>query len=300
MSVRQTILRYIHILYKIRKSPSTFQEIDEYLNHQSILNDENYNISKRQFQRDLTDISSIFELEIYYDFRNKVYRINEQELSEVSKRRIEAFDLINVLKLGENVAEIIHLEKRRPPGTENLFDILNAVKNRFVIEITYQKYWESELTQRQVDPLGLKEFKNRWYIMARDHKDGKFKSFALDRLTKLEVTNKTFDYPVNYNIEEDYRFCFGIINTIDMPPQDIVLSFNPIQGKYIKSLPLHESQQILIDNTDELKIKLTVYITYDLIMEILSYGQFVKVIEPKSLVEEIREILKQAYKQYHE
>lgn len=298
MSVRQTIIRYIQILNKLRKSPSSFKEIDHYLTLQSNLYDEKFNVSKRQFQRDLKDISSIFELEINYDFTNGVYRINEEELSEVSKRRIEAFDLFNIFKLEENIPDFIYLEKRRPLGTENLFDLFYAVKNKSIVNFTYQKFWESDSSRRTVDPLGLKEFKNRWYFIARDHKDGRIKSFALDRLTNLETTNKTFIYPANYNIEEDYRFCFGIINSTDFKPQEIILSFDPVQGKYIKSLPLHETQQILVDNSVELKIKLTVYITYDLIMEILSFGRYVKVVEPKSLANEIEVALKQAYDQY--
>jgi hypothetical protein len=59
--------------------------------------------------------------------------------------------------------------------------------------------------------------------------------------------------------------------------------YEPIQGKYIKSFPLHESQQIIIDNDNELRIKQYVYITRDLNMELLSYGNSLTVIEPKDI-----------------
>ncbi|MEZ4879289.1 MAG: hypothetical protein R2801_03885 [Chitinophagales bacterium] len=59
----------------------------------------------------------------------------------------------------------------------------------------------------------------------------------------------------NYNIEQNYRWLFGIINSNDEEPKDIILSFNPFQGKYIKTLPLHETQQVLVDNEEEMKIK---------------------------------------------
>jgi len=65
----------------------------------------------------------------------------------------------------------------------------------------------------------------------------------------------------------------------------VILSFDPVQGKYIKSLPLHESQQIIIDNNTELQIKLFLYTTYDFEMELLSYGEYVKVLKPDSLIE---------------
>ena len=84
----------------------------------------------------------------------------------------------------------------------------------------------------------------------------------------------------------------------DDAPQDIILSFDPFQGKYIKTLPLHESQQILIDNKDELQLKLNLYLTYDFIMELLSYGEKVKVLKPRSLANEIKAAHQKAVGQY--
>jgi hypothetical protein len=74
--------------------------------------------------------------------------------------------------------------------------------------------------------------------MAKDNKDINIKSFALDRLTNLEITNQTYQYPDNYSIEQSYRYCFGIISPNDEEPQDIILSFDPFQGKYIKTLAI--------------------------------------------------------------
>ncbi|HZL09005.1 MAG TPA: WYL domain-containing protein [Prolixibacteraceae bacterium] len=298
MSVRQSILRYIHVLNKLRKAPASFIEIDQYLNQQSNLQDEKFNVSKRQFQRDLKDISSIFELEIFYDSSNGVYRINEDEISEISKRRMEALDTFDALRIGENTSDVIHFENRKPLGTENLFGLIHAIKNRLNIRFSYQKFWEAEITQRSVEPYALKEFKSRWYLLAKDYEDNNIKSFALDRLTGLEITTMTFIYPDNYDVEESYRYCFGIISPNGEEPQEIILSFDPVQGKYIKSLPLHHSQQILIDSVLELRIKLKLCITYDLVMELLSFGEFIKVIEPASLIKEITSKYKSALAQY--
>jgi predicted DNA-binding transcriptional regulator YafY len=84
----------------------------------------------------------------------------------------------------------------------------------------------------------------------------------------------------------------------DDGPKEIILSFDPDQGKYIKTLPLHESQQILIDKEDKLQIKLTLYITYDFIMELLSHGEKVKVLKPGSLADEIKAIHQKAFEKY--
>jgi len=202
------------------------------------------------------------------------------------------------LNLAQDLTPFVHLEKRRPQGTENLNGLIHAIQNKWQIRFSYQKFWEAEVSQRTADPYGLKEFKNRWYVMANDNKDGNIKSFALDRLTNLEITNSKFEFPTDYSIEENYRYCFGIIHPNDEVPQDIILSFDPTQGKYVKTLPLHATQQILIDNDEELQIKLKLCISHDLVMELLSFGDNMKVLQPKSLANEIKTVHQKAYKQY--
>lgn len=305
MSKRGYISRYMFILKKLKaKTYSTYGELQNYLDNQFDylqIQDDTLNIgfSKRTLQRDIREIRNIFGVYIEYSKANKGYFINQNDSENMNfQRMIEAFDMFNSLNLAQDMTPFIHLEKRKPQRTENLYGIIHAIKNKFQIKFSYEKFWEDEKTQRRADPYALKEFKNRWYLLARDSKDGKIKSFALDRLTELEITNKSFVFPKTYNIEESYRYCFGIISPNDEEPQEIVLSFDPIQGKYIKSLPLHEKQEILIDNEYEFRIKLKLCLTYDLNMELLSFGDNVKVLKPASLVNKIKNAHQNAYKQY--
>jgi len=286
------------------KPYSTYEELQSYIENQFDylqMQDDNLQIgfSKRTLQRDIKEIRNVFGIDIEYSKSQKGYFISQNENENMNfQRMMEAFDMFNSLNLAQDLTPFIHLEKRRPQGTENLYGLLHAIKNRLQIKFTYQKFWEEELIQRFVEPYALKEFKNRWYIMAKDSKDNNIKSFALDRLTNLEITNHTYQYPDNYSIEQSYRYCFGIISPNDEEPQDIILSFNPFQGKYIKTLPLHDTQQVLVDNDEEMKIKLKLCLTHDLVMELLSFGDNMKVIEPKSLADEIKQAHEKAYRQY--
>lgn len=298
MTKRESVLRYIHIMNKLRTGPATFEQIDDYLTRHSELQGSNFNMSKRQFQRDLKDIESIFEVEIKFDFRRKIYAINDDENSEMSKRRMEALDVFNALKIGESSSQSIHFEKRKPQGTENFHGLLHAIKNQLQISFTYQKYWEDTITHRTVEPLALKEFRNRWYLLANDQKDNQVKSFAFDRLTELEITKKRFQPDVNFDVNEHYKFCFGIISPTDHELAEVILSFDPFQGKYIKSLPLHETQEILVEDEHEVRVKLKIYLTHDFLMEILSHGENVKVIQPVSLIEELKNSHQKALAQY--
>uniref|UniRef100_UPI0040495056 helix-turn-helix transcriptional regulator n=1 Tax=Gelidibacter sp. TaxID=2018083 RepID=UPI0040495056 len=305
MSKRGYISRYLLILKKLKVKPySTYEELQTYIENQFDylqMQDDTLNIgfSKRTLQRDLKEIRNVFGIDIEYSKTNKGYYISQSETENMNfQRMIEAFDMFNSLNLAQDLTPFIHLEKRRPQGTENLYGLLHAIKNKLKIKFTYQKFWDEEVSQRLVEPYALKEFKNRWYILAKDSKDSNIKSFALDRLTNLEITTQHYQYPDNYSIEQNYRYCFGIISPNGSDPQDIILSFDPFQGKYIKTLPLHETQKVLLDNDQETRIKLKLCLTHDLFMELLSFGDNMKVIEPKKLADEIKEAHKKAYGQY--
>jgi predicted DNA-binding transcriptional regulator YafY len=305
MSKRGYISRYMLILKKLKVKPySTYENLLSYIENQFDylqMQDDTLNIgfSKRTLQRDIKEIRSVFGIEIAYSKANKGYYILQSEHENMNfQRMMEAFDMFNSLNLSQDLAPYIHLEDRKPQGTENLYGLLHAIKNRLQIEFIYQKFWEDVNSQRVVEPYALKEFKNRWYIMGKDHKDGNIKSFALDRLSDLKITSSKYQYPKDYNVEENYRYCFGIISPNQKDPQKIVLSFDAFQGKYIKTLPLHHTQQVLIDNEKELRIKLMLYPTFDFVMELLSFGDRMKVIEPKSFADEIKEGHKKAFEQY--
>ncbi|MDQ2720667.1 MAG: WYL domain-containing protein [Bacteroidota bacterium] len=305
MSKRAYISRYLLIIKKLKAKPyATLEDLQSYIDNQFDylkMQDDTLNIgfSKRTFQRDMKEIKNLFGVDIEYSRTNKGYFVNQNEIDNMNfQRMMEAFDLFNSLNLSQDLSPFVHLEKRRPQGTENLYGLLHAIKNKFQIRFNYEKFWEDEMSMRTAEAYAMKEFKNRWYVMAKDLKDGKVKSFALDRLTNLEITNRKFEYPKDYNIEEKYRYCFGIINANNEEPQNILLSFDPFQGKYIKSLPLHKTQEIVIDTEEELQIKLKLCVTQDFVMELLSFGGNLKVLKPKSLSDEIQKAHQKAFQQY--
>jgi predicted DNA-binding transcriptional regulator YafY len=288
MSKRESIARYNLIIKKLRRFPASFAEISDNLAIESEIQDYNFNVSKRTFQRDLEDIRSIYNIDIQYDYLKKVYFIDYDEQQSINERILEAYDTFNALNLTDRLSKHIHFEKRKPQGTENLYGLLHAIKNHFQIKFSYKKFWEDEVSLRNTEPYALKEFKNRWYVLANDLKDTQLKTFALDRLNSLEITNIRFQMKNDFDVNEYFKYCFGIIFPNDRKPAEVELSFDPFQGKYIKSLPLHESQKVLIDNEEELRVGLKVYVTEDFIMELLSHGESLKVLKPKSLINEMR------------
>jgi predicted DNA-binding transcriptional regulator YafY len=288
MAKQQFVKRYFLIINRLKNKASSFAEIQEYLKIQSLDDEENYEITVRTFQRDINEIQSIFDIEIVYNRSLNQYEIKQEQNESRNIRLMESLEIYYALSIKENLSKHILFEDRKPSGIENFQILLYAIKNNFEIKFWEEQFWEDceDKINQIVQPLALKEYKYRWYLIAKNSK-GKIQRFCLDRISNVEVSNKKFSKTLVVPVEDIYKNSFGIIEGANNPER-IVLSFSYEQGKYIKSLPLHHSQKAIVDSIDEYRIELFINITYDFIMELLSFGEEVKVLEPIRLQNEIK------------
>lgn len=247
-------------------------------------------ISRRTFQRDINEIRSLFNIDIQCN-KNGQYYIEEDDFSGFNNRIIEGFDLFSTLSAFQKKSSMVLLEDRCSIGTEHLFGILHAIENNFILKFTHNKYWEDKITERKVKPYALKESKSRWYVLAEDMGDGKMKTFGLDRISNLEITSKRFIPNTTFNPEEYFKNSYGVITRDDVEIEEVILSFTETQSKYVKSFPLHHSQEEIEPIDGEYTIKLILRPTFDFKREILSHGDKVRVHEPESLKGVLKEIL---------
>jgi len=293
--------RLTAIVNILKRAPASRREIEEYLDRKSELTGLNLRVSERTLLRDKEAILAVFEIQIEYDFSKKKYFIKESNHnSELGNRTLEAFEIYNTLNLSSGMAEFLSFEEGKSLGMENFHGLLHAIKDRCQLNFQYKSFWQEEPSIKKTHPYMLKEFKKRWYLIAKDLKDEKLKTFALDRLEELEITKKKYKYLTGFDPKEKFRDSFGIITDLDyLEPEEVILSFTKAQGKYIKTLPLHHSQRILIDNDQECRIHLKVYIVFDFLKELISFGNNMKVIEPESLIVKIKEAHQKAFEQYN-
>jgi predicted DNA-binding transcriptional regulator YafY len=299
MSKREYFLRQSLIIRKLRKAPCSFSEIEVFLDLESEIQEYDFRISKRTFHRDVNNIQSIFDIDIQYNAVNHTYFIAEDSEyhSEVKDRMLEAFDTFNMLNTSANVNQYIQFEKRMSNGSEHFAGLLHATKSRLTLNLTYHKFQETNASIKTVEPYLLKESVNRWYLVAKDKNDNTIKTYGLDRIVDFEFTQSKFNKPDYNKINHLFDNCFGIINFDNEPTERILLEFAENQGKYVRNFPLHNSQKIISDNNGSLIIELYLKLTEDLLMEILSHGNYVKVIEPKSLKESVLDVYRKGLAQ---
>lgn len=288
MAKREQMLRLMYISDYLKskgKVGANYSEIRDHLERKyyDMGFDNELAFSEKTFKRDRTLLSELFGIEIQFKRSTMTYRFIEQDSPEHSQGIFDSLMLINSYKLTADHSKIMLFEKRKSAGLDNLEGLIYAIKNNKTVSLQYAKFWDHEEERRVVQPYALKEFRYRWYLLAMDagQENGQIKSFGLDRISDLEIHNKTFKR-TDHDFEAMYQNAFGIV-TSTQNPQKIILSFSRNQGRFVKSLPIHHSQQVVTDNDDELQIELFLTPTYDFYQELMTHFERVKILEPENV-----------------
>ena len=280
--------RYLYVIDRLRSRPCSFNELQEHV-MRKLENDDidtTFEYAIRTFERDKKDITTLFGVDIQYNRKDKTYAIDEEEIEDQSvTRMIDAFSIHHALQEGNKLSPSVFLEKRKSLGTEHIHGIIHAIQNGYVLQFIYQKHWEDFSTQREVKPIAIKESQQRWYLVALDKKNNVVKTFGLDRISNLKITDTKFK-PISYNVEKEFKDAFGVETYA--PAEKVILEFSKQQGNYIKTFPLHESQRIVEETEDNVILEIFIHTTNDIKMELLKYGSDVKVLSPISLQNEIK------------
>ena len=73
-------------------------------------------------------------------------------------------------------------------GSEFLSPIIEAMTKSQKIVLVYRRFSSSEASERVVEPYGLKQSKQRWYLIAKIEGNDKLTVFSLDRIESLSLS----------------------------------------------------------------------------------------------------------------
>jgi predicted DNA-binding transcriptional regulator YafY len=287
MSKLESLFRQTEIIKIAYKGNFDWEFLDQQLKRKEEDMEYKLCISKRTLTRDLKEIEKFFGICIEFNQKTGQYGINNEESFAQNLPLLETFDWLQIFGRKGKVPHYLIFENRVAKGIDNLLPLAKAIENKQLVRIQYAKFWLWEEEMRVLKPLALKEFKNRWYLLAADEKDI-FKVFGLDRIKSFEAMPNYYK-AISVDFEGYFKDVFGIINTQIKPVEEVILTFTEFKGRYIKSLPLHHSQEILVDDGNILTIRLKVKIEYELVAEILSHGDEVRVDAPIVLKDLVRE-----------
>jgi len=294
----ESLIRYLLTIDHLQRSsrPVPTQELLNYVNGEMEKRGF-HTITLRTLQRDFIDIDVQFGYKVKSNGRD--YTI-ERSLGYLPHRFDEMmldFDLLSAINSDAHLQKYVLAEHHRPVGSQLMFPLIQAIRETCMIEFDYVLYRsDGEVVHKQVEPHFLKESNQRWYLLAKE--GDILKSFGLDRIKALQVLPRQFVRDESIDVDALFRDCYGIWNDPKIPIEDIELSYDALDGRFLKSVPLHHSQHTLVDTEDEFRISLRLRITNDFVMELLSRSRSLTVIRPQSLRERVRIVYEEALKRY--
>lgn len=253
---------------------------------------------ERTFFHYRRSIEQNFHIEIGCDESGEYY-INPTSLSRnksLTNLMLDNYAVNGAMSESAEASDRIEVEDV-PSAREYLPSVLEAIRNSEKVVFTYAGFNRSR-AERDIlfCPYFLKRYKQRWYMLGRREKDGGIRTYALDRIKALTLTQERFKMPEG--ITPDYYFGSIIGITTSKAPVHIVRLRTSIQqAKYLRALPLHASQ--IEEVHDEYSIfTYRLQLNYELVHEIMAFGDAVKVLDPPELRIMVTEALRAALEQY--
>lgn len=318
MSVnKEQFMRFMKIDSKIKngKKATVKQLLDAW---NSSVSDEHDMVSERTIYNDLKKIPQVFagatieEDNKRYSYTDHSFSIknlnlneNDENLLGLISMTLQNFEhteifkkygklkkkLLQDISKGENkhynfiLPELSHGKS----GYEWIETLFEAIHKKESIDVVYRKN-ENEISEKTLSPYLLKEFRKRWFLIAFDHADNRrcTKVYALDKIKDVLESEADFHFDPNFNAQDYFKYTFGIFHDLVNPPIQLVLDFTGIFIEQLRNHPLMATQKsTLMKGGKVLRVELELYYSYEIIREILSYGDGVKVVAPASVALEV-------------
>ncbi len=269
-------------------------------------------LSRATFKRDKDEISRSFYIDIgcrkskndsYYFMENK------EDFMEGSVTRILVDRLSSTLQIKATMHENTELTNadwgdriqidNYPSGDKYLSKIIKAIKDNYTIKFIFKDFWDDDEEYVTLEPYFVKLALRRWYVIGHRTDNDKIENFCLDRIVNLFISTHTFKVPEDFPYKDYYKYSYGVLKEDGIKIEKVRIKVWDEQVKYLRSLPIHESQKEVETSANYSVFEYYLYPTYDFKMEILSHGSSWEVQEPAWFREDVASGFKMGYQLYY-
>ena len=270
------------------------------------LNEKDFEVSPRTLERDIDRIRADFGLEIVYSKADRGYFIDKSKSVKVESffKFLEIVTVADILskslKDSNKLLDYVSFDDSKNfKGIENLKEILIAISQKRKLHFSHENFWRNTLKKYEITPLLLKEYENRWYVIGVPDEMNEIRTFGIDRITELSLGTLS---KLKRSLFKSQLKSFDDIIGLDFnqgEPTKIRLLVNGVHIKYMRSLPLHHSQNIHTENEKgQFFVDFHLIPNYEFITQVLKIGNEVEVIYPEEFRNEIKNILTDSLKKY--
>lgn len=299
--------RYVWLIDLLRQyTRLSYKEINEKWKRSGLSYGDDDNLPIRTFHNHRAAIRDIFNIDIEIDPNVSGYKYhieNTDKLQGDAFRSwlIDSFATLNQLQADRSLEGRVQFEDI-PSGGKWLTLFMQAMRENKVVQITHQGFGKGNANTFDIEPYNLKVVQRRWYVIGNNpyyvdynkrHKKHipEVRVYGLDRIQSAVMTDKTFVMPHDFDINKFYEGCCGSIPS-DEDIEHVVIRAYYQSPDYLRTLPLHESQQELESDEESTLFSYDVKLTYDFLQLIMQQGDQVEVLEPESLRTEMRNLAK--------
>ena len=275
--------------------------ISEYVSKEELLEAmsgdmaENGSYTLRTLQRDIRTIEEVFGMEIE-NVKGEGYRIVgwDPVYTDRFKELLSEIEILSTVGSDSGTRDFIIPEQRTMAFSVDIHKVLESIKQRRRVRFSYSLPRSGGKEVEYVaEPYFLKQSQNRWYLVAMV--ESVLKCFELGRFVDFKVLDEDFVQGSGVRAENLFRDCFGIWDDPKMPVEDILLRFSPLDGRFIKTLPIHSSQKVAVETEEYVEVTLRLKITNDFVMALLSRSSSVEILAPQSLKDRMNAIWAAAF-----
>jgi len=218
-----------------------------------------------------------------------------EHLGPLSKR-LDDLTRHRRLNLGEAASRLRFPAIASRPAGPAFQTVASATLQRKKVWIEYHARSSDEHSERTVSPQRVTHYRESWYLDAWDDGKAELRSFAIDRILKLTLLNeRAVDIPES-ELDAHYASSYGIFG--GKADKLAVLRFTKERARWVADEVWHPEQQGKRLDNGSYELRIPYCHHFELVMDILRHGPHVLVIEPQSLVDEVKSQLSQALGRY--
>src|SRR5262245_36576117 len=171
--------------------------------------------------------------------------------------------------------------------------VIDAILHQRQARIAYFSFNSKKTKTYTLDPYRLVYFRGGLYLYARAHEYGEVRTFAVERIEKIEVMDLNFKSQEAFDATEYVKGAFGIAGG---KPEAVELVFDAPMSGYIRERVWHESQQMQEKPDGSIILRMNVAPGWELKSWIKGFLPHVRVVQPSKLRDEIAKELQKAAK----
>lgn len=161
-------------------------------------------------------------------------------------------------------------------NSPHLLTLQQAIKERWVVDLTYSRYPDGQMTQRQVEPLQLLYSAGAWYFTAFCRLRQATRSFRLERVERLHLLPDSFQRPADDS-------------PALAPELEVTVCFSPQVIRWVRERQHYAAIEEVQDSDGRWRITYQVHDWNELLHWLLGWGTAAEVLQPLELRQKLRQ-----------